>query len=142
MSLKTYEACATDTFLTGKKRPRHFVRLRPYAFGAKYADPRYRGCYVELVRNRTRIKVATNPELISLDQKYRELEEKNDVLQGHLALSRRLHKTVLQLRDDAAAEAQREFEKQCAKLEAQLHSKRIQNGTLAKKLVRQTRLLE
>ncbi|OAE23680.1 hypothetical protein AXG93_4520s1030 [Marchantia polymorpha subsp. ruderalis] len=103
---------------------------------AKYADPRHPGSYVELVKNRSRIKVATNLELISLDHKYRELEEKNNVLQGHLALSRRLHKTVLQLRDDAAAEAQREFEKQRAKLEAELHSERIQNGTLAEELVR------
>ncbi|OAE23325.1 hypothetical protein AXG93_4093s1010 [Marchantia polymorpha subsp. ruderalis] len=79
---------------------------------AKYADPRHRRSYVELVRNRTRFKVATNPKLISLDQKYRELEEKNTVLHGHVTLSRRLHKTVLQLRDDAAAEAQLEFEKQ------------------------------
>ncbi|OAE33325.1 hypothetical protein AXG93_4123s1000 [Marchantia polymorpha subsp. ruderalis] len=39
----------------------------------KYADPRHRGFYVELVRNRTRIKVATNPELEALDQKYRQL---------------------------------------------------------------------
>ncbi|OAE36018.1 hypothetical protein AXG93_838s1040 [Marchantia polymorpha subsp. ruderalis] len=42
----------------------------------KYADPRHRGSYVELVRNWTRIKVATNPELIALDQKYRQLEER------------------------------------------------------------------
>lgn len=95
-----------------------------------------------MVRNRTRIKVATNPELISLDHKYRELEEKNDALQGHLTLSRRLHKAVLQLRYDAAAEFQREFEKQRAKIEAELHSERIQNSTLAEELVQQTRLLE
>ncbi|OAE27860.1 hypothetical protein AXG93_3459s1030 [Marchantia polymorpha subsp. ruderalis] len=36
----------------------------------KFADPRHRGSYVKLIRNRTRIKVATNPELIALDQKY------------------------------------------------------------------------
>ncbi|OAE23633.1 hypothetical protein AXG93_4084s1000 [Marchantia polymorpha subsp. ruderalis] len=77
---------------------------------AKYADRRHRGSYVKLVRNRTRIKVATNPQLISLDRKYRELEEKNDALQGHLTLSRKLHKAP-QLRDDAAAEALREFVK-------------------------------
>ncbi|OAE26937.1 hypothetical protein AXG93_4413s1210 [Marchantia polymorpha subsp. ruderalis] len=47
---------------------------------AKYADPRHRGSYVELVKNRMRIKVAMNPELISLDHKYRELKEKNIVL--------------------------------------------------------------
>lgn len=92
---------------------------------AKYADPRHRGSYVELVRNRTRIQVATNPELISLDHKYRELEEKNNVLQGHVTLLRRLHKTILELRDDVAAEAQHKFEKQRAKIETELHSERV-----------------
>ncbi|OAE23323.1 hypothetical protein AXG93_4015s1010 [Marchantia polymorpha subsp. ruderalis] len=93
-------------------------------------------------RNRTQIKVATNPELISLDNKYRELEEKNNCLHGHLTLSWRLHKIVLQLRVDAMTEAQRKFEKHRAKIEAELHSRRIQNGTLAEELVRQTRLLK
>ncbi|OAE18402.1 hypothetical protein AXG93_1563s1000 [Marchantia polymorpha subsp. ruderalis] len=51
-------------------------------------------------------------------------------------------KTVLQLRDNAVAEALREFEKQRAKFEAELHTKRVQNGILARELVRQTRLLE
>ncbi|OAE19635.1 hypothetical protein AXG93_3248s1000 [Marchantia polymorpha subsp. ruderalis] len=109
---------------------------------AKYADPCHRRSYVELVRNRTRIKVATNPKLISLDRKYRELEEKNDALQGHLALSRKVHKAVLQLRNDATTEAQHEFQKQRAKIEAELHLERVQNSTLAEELVRQTRLLE
>ncbi|OAE33237.1 hypothetical protein AXG93_2069s1000 [Marchantia polymorpha subsp. ruderalis] len=109
---------------------------------ARYADPRHRGSYVKLVKNRTRIKVATNPKLIFLDHKYRELEEKNSVLQGHVTLSRRLHKTALQLRDDAAAEAQREFEKQRAKIEAELHSERAQNCILVEELVRQTQLLD
>lgn len=40
----------------------------------KYGDPRQCGTYVELIRNQTRIKVATNPELMSLDQKYRHME--------------------------------------------------------------------
>ncbi|OAE28903.1 hypothetical protein AXG93_510s1000 [Marchantia polymorpha subsp. ruderalis] len=35
----------------------------------KYGDPRQCGSYVELVRNRTWIKEATNPELMILDQK-------------------------------------------------------------------------
>ncbi|OAE34458.1 hypothetical protein AXG93_2886s1210 [Marchantia polymorpha subsp. ruderalis] len=51
-------------------------------------------------------------------------------------------KAVLQLRDDATAKAQRDFEKQRATIEAELHSERIQNSTLAEELVRQTRLLE
>ncbi|OAE23369.1 hypothetical protein AXG93_1660s1280 [Marchantia polymorpha subsp. ruderalis] len=41
-----------------------------------------------------------------------------------------------------AAEARREFEKQRAKIEAELHSERAQNYILAEELVRQTRLLE
>ncbi|OAE35249.1 hypothetical protein AXG93_1162s1250 [Marchantia polymorpha subsp. ruderalis] len=98
---------------------------------AKYADPRHRRSYAELVRNRTRIKVATNPVPISLDRQCRELEEKNDALHGHLTLSRKLHKAVVQLRDDAAAKAQSEFEKQRETIEAELHSERIQNSTLA-----------
>ncbi|OAE18850.1 hypothetical protein AXG93_2869s1000 [Marchantia polymorpha subsp. ruderalis] len=109
---------------------------------AKYADPRHRVSYVELVKNQTRVKVATNLELISLDTKYRELEEKNNCLERHLALSRKLHKTLLQLCDDKAAEAQREFEKQREKIKAELISKRAQNCILAEELVRQTRLLE
>ncbi|OAE27805.1 hypothetical protein AXG93_1001s1000 [Marchantia polymorpha subsp. ruderalis] len=108
----------------------------------RYADHRHRGFYVELVRNRTGIKVATNLELISLDQKYQELEEKKSVMHRHVTLSRRLHKTALQLRDDAAAEAQRKIEKQHAKIKAELHSERAQNCILAEDLVRQTRLLE
>ncbi|OAE24647.1 hypothetical protein AXG93_598s1060 [Marchantia polymorpha subsp. ruderalis] len=61
----------------------------------------------------------------------RELEEKNDIMNEHLTLSRKLQKAVLQLRDDATAKAQREFEKQRATIEAELHSERIQNSTLA-----------
>ncbi|OAE35645.1 hypothetical protein AXG93_1616s1060 [Marchantia polymorpha subsp. ruderalis] len=60
----------------------------------------------------------------------RELEEKNDALHGRLTLLRKLQKAVLQLRDDAAAEAQREFVKQRAQIEAELHSERIHNSTL------------
>ncbi|OAE33780.1 hypothetical protein AXG93_4587s1000 [Marchantia polymorpha subsp. ruderalis] len=82
---------------------------------AKYADPHHRGSYVELVRNRTRIKVATNPKL---------------------------QKAVNQLRNNKAAEAQREFEKQRERIEAELNSERAQNCILAEELVRQTRLLE
>ncbi|OAE33544.1 hypothetical protein AXG93_4032s1010 [Marchantia polymorpha subsp. ruderalis] len=94
------------------------------------------------MRNRTRIIIATNPIVISLDNKYRELELKNDALHGHLTLSRKLQKAVNQLRDDKAAEAQREFEKQREKIEAELNSERAQNCILAEELVRQTRLLE
>lgn len=58
----------------------------------RYADPRHRGSYVELVKNRTRIKVATNPELIALDLKCRQLEEKYNCLQEHCALSLKLQR--------------------------------------------------
>ncbi|OAE33752.1 hypothetical protein AXG93_1264s1000 [Marchantia polymorpha subsp. ruderalis] len=50
--------------------------------------------------------------------------------------------TALQLRDDAAANTQRNFEEQRAKIEAELNSERAQNCILAVELVRQTRLLE
>ncbi|OAE34296.1 hypothetical protein AXG93_1757s1150 [Marchantia polymorpha subsp. ruderalis] len=74
--------------------------------------------------------------------KYRELELTNDALHGHLTLSRKLQKAVNQLRDDKAAEAQREFEKQRKKIKAELSSERAQNCILAEELVRQTRSLE
>ncbi|OAE27857.1 hypothetical protein AXG93_3459s1000 [Marchantia polymorpha subsp. ruderalis] len=109
---------------------------------AKYADPRHRGSYVELVRNRTRTKVATNPFLFSLYTKYRELEMKNDVLHQHLKLSRKVHQALLQMRDDLATKAQQEFEKKRALLELDLQLERLQNSILAEELVRQTRALE
>ncbi|OAE21963.1 hypothetical protein AXG93_242s1480 [Marchantia polymorpha subsp. ruderalis] len=63
------------------------------------------------------------PLLRYLDRKAaKELELKNDALHGHLTLSRKLQKAVNQLRDEKAAEAQREFEKQRKKLEAELDS--------------------
>ncbi|OAE20374.1 hypothetical protein AXG93_2221s1000 [Marchantia polymorpha subsp. ruderalis] len=65
----------------------------------------------------------------------RELELKNDALHGHLALSRNLQKVVNQVRDEKVAEAQKEFEKQREKLEAELDSERAQNSTLAEELV-------
>ncbi|OAE26939.1 hypothetical protein AXG93_4413s1230 [Marchantia polymorpha subsp. ruderalis] len=105
---------------------------------AKYADPRHPGSFVELMRNRTRTKVATNPELYSLDAKYRELAKKNDALHQTLKLSQKMHKTLLQMRDDKAATVRKEFEK----MEAELNSKRIQNRILTEELVRQTRTLE
>ncbi|OAE21412.1 hypothetical protein AXG93_3954s1020 [Marchantia polymorpha subsp. ruderalis] len=61
----------------------------------KYGDPRQCGSYVELVQNRTRIKVATNPKLMVLDQKYQQLEERYNFLQDKCALSRKLQKTAI-----------------------------------------------
>ncbi|OAE28289.1 hypothetical protein AXG93_2507s1000 [Marchantia polymorpha subsp. ruderalis] len=66
----------------------------------KYGDPCHRGSYVELVRNRTRIKVATNPEVMALDQKYRQLEERYNFLQDQCIIPRKLQKTAIQLRDE------------------------------------------
>ncbi|OAE20939.1 hypothetical protein AXG93_3256s1860 [Marchantia polymorpha subsp. ruderalis] len=74
---------------------------------AKYGDSRHRGSYVELVRNRTRIKVMTSPLLAYLDKTVKDLELKNDALRGHLALSRKLQKAVNQMRDNKADEAQK-----------------------------------
>ncbi|OAE28261.1 hypothetical protein AXG93_4492s1520 [Marchantia polymorpha subsp. ruderalis] len=109
---------------------------------AKYGDPRHRGSYVELVRNRTRTKVMTSPLLASLDETVKDLELKNDALRGHLALSRKLQKVVNKVRDEKLAEAQKEFAKQREKLEAELDSEQAQNRILSEELVRQTRLLE
>lgn len=71
----------------------------------KYADPRHRGSYVELVQNRTRTKVATSPVLSSLGNMCKELELKNDALHVHLTLSRKLLKAVNHMRDNKVAEA-------------------------------------
>ncbi|OAE27306.1 hypothetical protein AXG93_2817s1110 [Marchantia polymorpha subsp. ruderalis] len=65
----------------------------------KYRDPRHRGSYVELVRNRTRIKVATTLELIALDQKYLGPEIAAggalQFLQEQYTISRKLQKTAI-----------------------------------------------
>ncbi|OAE21425.1 hypothetical protein AXG93_3954s1150 [Marchantia polymorpha subsp. ruderalis] len=79
------------------------------------------------------------PLLQYLDRKpAKELELKNDALHGHLTLSRKLQKALNQLRDDKAAEAQKEYEKQREKIEAvsSLNYERAQNSTLAEELVR------
>ncbi|OAE35342.1 hypothetical protein AXG93_3546s1000 [Marchantia polymorpha subsp. ruderalis] len=96
----------------------------------KYGDPRQCGSYVELVQNRTRIKVATNPELMVLDKKYPLLEERYNFLHDHCALSRKLQKTTIQLRDEMCDE----LRTQRAAAELQLgevegHNRRATNRT-------------
>ncbi|OAE25057.1 hypothetical protein AXG93_4094s1080 [Marchantia polymorpha subsp. ruderalis] len=86
--------------------------------------------------------VATNPELIALDLKYRQMEERYDILQERFTLTLRLQKKALELQDSMVSDAQREFEVQCAKIGAELNSKRAQNYILVEELVRQTWLLE
>ncbi|OAE22854.1 hypothetical protein AXG93_2582s1000 [Marchantia polymorpha subsp. ruderalis] len=85
---------------------------------------------------------AKNLELIALDQKYWQLEERYDFLQEQFTISRKLQKKALELRDDVAANAQREIEDLRAKIETDLNSKQAQNRILAEELVRQMRLLE
>ncbi|OAE23991.1 hypothetical protein AXG93_1330s1000 [Marchantia polymorpha subsp. ruderalis] len=82
-----------------------------------------------------RISAAT--EILDTEDDTRSEEE--EVESDHCALSQ---KTALQLRDDAAANVQRDFEEQSAKIEAELNFERAQNCILAEELVRQTRLLE
>ncbi|OAE22662.1 hypothetical protein AXG93_4232s1010 [Marchantia polymorpha subsp. ruderalis] len=87
---------------------------------AKYADPRYPGSYVELVRRRTRTKVRTSSLLASLDEDIKDLQLKNNALRGHLAIVRKLQKVVNKTRDEKFEEAKKEFAKeQCGKLRAQ-----------------------
>ncbi|OAE31137.1 hypothetical protein AXG93_2508s1000 [Marchantia polymorpha subsp. ruderalis] len=57
-------------------------------------------------------------------------------------LLRYLDRKAAKYADSRHSEAQREFVKQRAQIEAELHSERIQNSTLAEELVQQTRLLE
>ncbi|OAE20086.1 hypothetical protein AXG93_105s1010 [Marchantia polymorpha subsp. ruderalis] len=102
---------------------------------AKYADPLHRGSYVKLVRNRTRTKVATNPELISLDNKYCELEEKNNCLQGPLTLSRKLNKTLLQMHDDKCKVARQADEELLRRLQSQCDELRAQRAEAELQLV-------
>ncbi|OAE22812.1 hypothetical protein AXG93_496s1070 [Marchantia polymorpha subsp. ruderalis] len=64
---------------------------------AKYGKPRQGVSYVVLVRHRTRIKVAANPELIAQDQKYRNLKERYNFVQDQWALARKLQKAALKL---------------------------------------------
>lgn len=75
------------------------------------------GSYVELVRNRTRIKVATNRELMILDQKYRKLEERYNFFHDQCALARKLQKAALRLRDEMVTNlAWREIDEMRAKV--------------------------
>ncbi|OAE23342.1 hypothetical protein AXG93_1660s1000 [Marchantia polymorpha subsp. ruderalis] len=101
----------------------------------KYGDPRQRGIYVELVRNRTQMKVATNPELMALDQKYRQLEERYNFLEDQCTLSRKLQKTAIQLRDELVSKA-RKIEELRASVETEFSSEQAQNRILAGELVR------
>ncbi|OAE26749.1 hypothetical protein AXG93_2471s1170 [Marchantia polymorpha subsp. ruderalis] len=95
-----------------------------------------------MVRNRTRIKVATNPALISWGTRCRELELKNDVLHQHLAITRRLHQAMQQQRDAAAVRAKEDFERRRAMVVVELQEERSQNRILTEELAQQTRALE
>ncbi|OAE26643.1 hypothetical protein AXG93_793s1030 [Marchantia polymorpha subsp. ruderalis] len=108
----------------------------------KYGDSRQCGSYVELVKNQTRIKVATNPELMALDQKYRQLEKRYNFLQDQCSLSRKLQKTAIQLRDELVSKAQPEIEELRARVQTEISSGQAQNRILAGELVQQTRALE
>ncbi|OAE24640.1 hypothetical protein AXG93_4863s1030 [Marchantia polymorpha subsp. ruderalis] len=112
------------------------VPLLPYLDHkvAKYGDPRHRGSYVKLVRNRTRTKVMTSPLLASLDKTVKDLKLKNEALRGHLALSQKLQKVVNKMRDEKLAEAEKEFAKKRKKLEAKLDSELAQNRILSEEL--------
>ncbi|OAE25582.1 hypothetical protein AXG93_2982s1020 [Marchantia polymorpha subsp. ruderalis] len=103
---------------------------------AKYGEPRQGKSYVELVRHRTRIKVAANRELIAQDQKYRNLEERYNFLQDQWALARKLQKAGLKLRDEMMANARR------AKVQTDSSVQQIQIRNLADELVRKTQALE
>ncbi|OAE23644.1 hypothetical protein AXG93_4720s1090 [Marchantia polymorpha subsp. ruderalis] len=108
----------------------------------KYGDPFQCGSYVELVQNRTRIKVATNPELIVLDQKYRQLGVRYNFLQDECALSRKLQKTAIQLRDEIVSNVQRKIDELRAKVQTEISAKQAQNRILTEEVVRHTHALE
>ncbi|OAE21012.1 hypothetical protein AXG93_2024s1250 [Marchantia polymorpha subsp. ruderalis] len=82
----------------------------------------------ELVRNRTRIKVATNPELMALDQKYRQLEECYNFLQDQCTLSRKLQKTAIQLRNELSEAARKADEELLGRLQSQCDELRAQRA--------------
>ncbi|OAE24747.1 hypothetical protein AXG93_1681s1000 [Marchantia polymorpha subsp. ruderalis] len=100
------------------------------------------GSYVELDRNRTRTKVTANPELIAQDQKYRTLEERYNFLQDQWALTRKLQKAALKMRDEMVMRARRKIDELRAKVETDLSVKQVQIRNLTEELVRKTRALE
>ncbi|OAE22088.1 hypothetical protein AXG93_3084s1040 [Marchantia polymorpha subsp. ruderalis] len=101
----------------------------------KYGDLRQCGSYVELVQNCTRIKVVTNLELMVLDQKYRQLEERYHFLQDQCALSQKLQKKAIQLRDEIVINARREIDELRAKVQTEVSAEQAQNRILADELV-------
>ncbi|OAE21416.1 hypothetical protein AXG93_3954s1060 [Marchantia polymorpha subsp. ruderalis] len=121
-------------------------RSERVAFGGtrvtKYGDPRQGGSYVELVQNRTRIKVAANPALIAQDQKYQNLEERYNFLQYQWALTRKLQKAALKLQDEMVERARRELNELHAKVQTDLTDEWVQIRNLTEELVWKTRALE
>ncbi|OAE29338.1 hypothetical protein AXG93_3102s1650 [Marchantia polymorpha subsp. ruderalis] len=109
---------------------------------AKYMNPRLCGSFVELVRNRTRIKVATNPKLIVLDQKYRQLEERYNFRQDQWALARKLQKAALKLQDEMVTNSRRENNELRAKVQTNFRVEQIQIRNLTDELVWKTQALE
>ncbi|OAE30616.1 hypothetical protein AXG93_1037s1020 [Marchantia polymorpha subsp. ruderalis] len=103
---------------------------------AKYASSRKPQSYVEIVKSRTRSKVAI------WATRCQTLEMRNTALQQHLAITKRLHQTLQQQREDAATKAQADVELMRAKIELELQEERRQNRILTEELARQTRALE
>ncbi|OAE32104.1 hypothetical protein AXG93_4202s1060 [Marchantia polymorpha subsp. ruderalis] len=85
---------------------------------------------------------ATNPELMVLDQKYRQLEERYNFLQDQCALSRKLQKAALKLQDEMVINARCEIDELHAKVQTELSAEQVQSRTLADELVRKTQALE
>ncbi|OAE28911.1 hypothetical protein AXG93_2369s1050 [Marchantia polymorpha subsp. ruderalis] len=104
----------------------------------KYGDPHQCEYYVELVRNWTRIKMATNLELMVLNQKYRQLDERYNFLKDQCALARKLQKAALKLRDEMMTNARGKIDELRAKIQTDFNVEQIQIRNLADELVRKT----
>ncbi|OAE29702.1 hypothetical protein AXG93_509s1550 [Marchantia polymorpha subsp. ruderalis] len=87
-------------------------------------------------------EVATNPELMVMDQKYRQLEERYNFLQDQCALAQKLQKAALKLRDEMVTNARREIDELRAKVQTDSSVDQIQIRNLADELVRKTQALE
>ncbi|OAE23876.1 hypothetical protein AXG93_3001s1050 [Marchantia polymorpha subsp. ruderalis] len=108
----------------------------------KYGDPRQGGSNVELVQNQTRTEMAADAALIAQDQKYGNLEERYNFLQDQWALTSKLQKAALKLRDEMVERARRELNELRAKVQTDLSDERVQIRNLTEELVRKTRALE
>ncbi|OAE23805.1 hypothetical protein AXG93_1151s1000 [Marchantia polymorpha subsp. ruderalis] len=102
----------------------------------KYGNPRKPQSYVELVKNRTKTKVATNPALVAWGIRCRDLEKKNAILEEHLGLTKQLQKALREKQAEVARKAQENIDLLRARVELELQEERKINCMLTAELAR------